>query len=163
MNQQQFDQIVESRIEKIRDVLVSKGKEYADDTDRMMNFKSGAAMQGITPLQCLRGYMTKHITSLYNLLQSPDNVAPAVWDEKIGDSINYLILLEALLQDGGKQQDKLLQHIVNWLRTFGSMHHDRIQIPGYTSHDILLCLRSDPRFDCANGFWYDKQSTCSVS
>lgn len=95
----QFDKIVEHRIEEIRRVLVSKGQEYANDRDRMLNFKTGAAIQGVTPIECLRGYMTKHVSSVYNMLQYPDKFTPEQWEEKIGDTINYLILLEALLKE----------------------------------------------------------------
>lgn len=99
MNQEQFDAVVEQRLQKIRGVLISKGKEYADGSDRLINFKLGAQIQGVSPIECLRGYMTKHIASVYTSLKSPNDVASAVWDEKIGDTINYLILLEALLQE----------------------------------------------------------------
>lgn len=99
MTQAEFDDIVESRITKIRQVLTSKGIEYAAGEDRMHNFKAGAAFQGISPVQCLRGYLTKHVVSIYAMLDCPEVYRSEVWEEKIGDAINYLILLEALLTE----------------------------------------------------------------
>lgn len=99
MIQQEFDKIVDARIEKIRSVLKSKGTEYSSDADRLENFKNCAKMEGGTPVESLRGFWVKHLDSLLRMLRDPQQYTEAQWDEKIGDSITYHILLEALLTE----------------------------------------------------------------
>mgnify|MGYP007071590671 CR=1 FL=1 len=101
MNVETFNQIVEKRIEKTRELLVRKGKQYAADGDRLTNFKSGAAFQGNTPEQCWLGYVTKHLTSLSILVRS-NSKDKAAYDEVIGDVIVYMHLLEGLVLEHGE-------------------------------------------------------------
>jgi len=96
MNSEQFNTILEQRIEKIRATLAGKAKEYAIG-DRLYNFKRAAELQRSTPEKALLGMMTKHLVSVLDLIEGSQNVTGYMINEKIGDSINYLILLEALL------------------------------------------------------------------
>lgn len=113
MNEKDFGKVVESRIDKIRSVLGAKAKEYASDTDRLHNFKKGAAMFGCTPeTHCLM-LASKHSISIADMVAALDKPslsdainaalqpgdAIAKWEEKIGDAINYLILLEGLVKE----------------------------------------------------------------
>ena len=48
------------------------------------------------------GMMAKHTVSVYDLANDVDKGADIpleMWDEKIGDSINYLLLLNALVRE----------------------------------------------------------------
>ena len=50
--------------------------------------------------------MCKHTVSVYDLIRENErgkNIPEALWEEKIGDSINYLLLLTALLHDKNKE------------------------------------------------------------
>jgi len=98
MNNEQFNQVVENRIDQIRKVLVNKAAEYASDTDRLHNFKVAARIDvvPVTPEQALLGMWRKHLVSILDMIASKTTPSAALRDEKIGDSINYLILLEAL-------------------------------------------------------------------
>lgn len=101
MNDCDFENILEGRIVKIRSILKAKATEYARG-DRLSNFKKAAALENCTPETALVGMMTKHIIALYDFVQDleADHIASiAQWDEKIGDTINYLILLEGLVRD----------------------------------------------------------------
>jgi hypothetical protein len=91
---EEFAPVLENRIAKIREVLADKGKEYTRD-DRLSNFKKAALAQGITPEKALRGMWFKHIISISDLIDDLDHTIPPyeLWDEKITDAINYLILL----------------------------------------------------------------------
>lgn len=101
MTHQDFDLLLESRICKTKSVLASKASEYAT-TDRLHNFKRSGKISNRTPEQALMGMWTKHVTSLFDIV---DDIAAgklasvAMVDEKIGDTINYLILLEALIAE----------------------------------------------------------------
>lgn len=96
MTQAEFDIIVEERIAKIRKILKSKGDEYATE-DRMYNFKRTAQVLDCTPQRALLGFLAKHWVSVMDIIEGKSLTI----DEKIGDCINYLILLEALLHDVG--------------------------------------------------------------
>lgn len=97
----------------MRKVLASKNKEYASDSDKLHNFKRAADMLRCTPEKALIGMATKHIISILDIVDKiehyyntiPDvkpseiNTPISMIEEKIGDAINYLILLEALLKE----------------------------------------------------------------
>lgn len=100
MKSEWFDEVVEERIQTIRKSLLTKSKEYARDGERLHNFKAGGSILRTAPETALLGYMTKQFASIVDLVKDVESgaVAPlGVWNEKIGDSINYLILLEALV------------------------------------------------------------------
>lgn len=93
-----FNKIVDQRVEKIKATLITKAKEYANDLDRLHNFNRGAQISGQIREKVLNGFMLKHQISLLDILDNMEkgiNPTREVIDEKIGDIINYLILLEA--------------------------------------------------------------------
>lgn len=101
MTTQEFEQVIENRIDTCKSTLCNKAKEYATE-DRLHNFKVAAELQSCTPITALAGMMAKHTVSVYDLIQKQEQgfvVSREMWDEKIGDSINYLILLSALVQE----------------------------------------------------------------
>lgn len=95
MDHETFEKIFETTVDTSREVLLNKAREYATDSDRLHNFKKGANLIGGTPEQALWGFLTKHLVSLSDMVYSPKQYTAAQWEEKIGDSINYLILLKA--------------------------------------------------------------------
>lgn len=64
MNRTTFDKLVGDTVKATADLMVSKGAEYAGDSDRLINFKRNAEKQGTTPLQIWKQYIGKHIDSL---------------------------------------------------------------------------------------------------
>lgn len=101
MNTQKFDNIIEQRLKKCQTVLCKKAVEYATD-DRLHNFKVAAKLQNCTPEKALAGMMCKHTVSVYDLINDLENgkcAAREMWEEKIGDSLNYLLLLTAMLEE----------------------------------------------------------------
>lgn len=102
MEAKRFNEILEERVQKTLTVLAQKAVEYAPGMDRLHNFKRAARMTGETPLQVCLGFMVKHLVSVFDIVDGLANsvvVRTAMVDEKIGDSINYLILLEALIRE----------------------------------------------------------------
>lgn len=93
-----FYDIFEDQIERCRNVLGVKAEEYATE-DRLHNFKQAANLQGISATKALGGMMSKHTISIYDMIKSGEKYSESMWNEKIGDSINYLILLRALIED----------------------------------------------------------------
>lgn len=102
MNKEEFEKVITGRIAKCFDVLADKAEEYAT-SDRLHNFKVAAQLQGVTAIAALGGMMAKHTVSIYDLIndfESGKDVPCELWDEKIGDHINYLLLLTALIEEG---------------------------------------------------------------
>ena len=98
MNVKEFNEIVAAQIKKSTDVLCVKANEYATE-DRLHNFKVAAELQGCTPRQALAGMMAKHSVSVYDLCVSEKIASQEMWDEKITDHINYLLLLRAVVEE----------------------------------------------------------------
>lgn len=101
MKYDRFNEVLETTIKKCIDTLSVKADEYATE-DRLHNFKVAAEIQNCTPITALAGMMAKHTVSVYDLIKKQEQgyvVSREMWDEKIGDSINYLILLSALVQE----------------------------------------------------------------
>lgn len=102
MKAEKFESIVNTMLEHCRSTLLAKAKEYATE-DRLHNFKQSAHMQQITPEQALGGMMSKHTISVYDMISETDRPGESfpleLWDEKIGDHINYLLLLRALVEE----------------------------------------------------------------
>lgn len=99
MTYQDFNNLVEEQFGICRAILETKGKEYAPDcTDRLSAFKSAAHLLHRSPLQALGGQMSKHTISLFELIEL-NSRDEELWLEKITDSMNYLLLLKALIQD----------------------------------------------------------------
>lgn len=99
MTTQDFDKLVERRVELIKSVLKSKAGEYASLGDRLHNFNRAADMLGTTKEKALVGMWTKHIVSVLDIVDSGSTPRKELIDEKIGDLINYAILLEACYMD----------------------------------------------------------------
>ena len=97
-----FDNIVETQLQTCKEVLVGKAEEYATE-DRLHNFRAAAALTGQTMEQTLAGMMLKHTVSIYDMCGGSERAAEGysmeMWDEKITDHINYLILLRAIVED----------------------------------------------------------------
>ena len=103
MNQQHFQAVVESRIERTLELLGVKGKEYARGGDRLSNFKRAASIKRETVEKAWLGIWSKHLVSILDMIddvQAGCSPAPfAQWQEKIGDTIVYMILLEAIEEE----------------------------------------------------------------
>jgi hypothetical protein len=102
MNDGEFDTLLHDRLDSIISVLSRKRDEYQRGEDYLHAFKRGATLYRETPERYCLNLLGKHFISLIDLVQDLDSgkvANPAVWDEKIGDVINYLILLEALTHE----------------------------------------------------------------
>jgi len=98
----EFDEIVKNRLKLIKEILLKKRAEYAPGgKDRLHNFKRAAAMLGTTQEQALVGMWAKHVVSILDICDGQPAGREMI-DEKIGDAINYLILLEAALKEEPK-------------------------------------------------------------
>jgi len=102
MTHEEFEKVFEARIALCRSVLIEKNAEYARGGDKLSNFKKASGRLGSTPESALLGMETKHSISIVDLIQDLErgqHHSMAIWEEKIGDELNYLLLLRALLSE----------------------------------------------------------------
>jgi hypothetical protein len=117
MKADDFKKVLQERMNKTWGILALKAKEYASDSDRLHNFKRAAAMQNITPEKALIGMFAKHMVSIMDMVDDLDldrHNRMETWDEKLGDAINYLALLEGLIVE---------RHNVNFDRSVQDASH----------------------------------------
>jgi hypothetical protein len=82
-----------------------KGKHYAGgDEDRLKNFKLAgevfaAASCKDKPKVVLWGYLLKHLTSIHYMCRMNKRISRADWDEKLVDAMNYLFLLNCMVDE----------------------------------------------------------------
>lgn len=94
-----FNEMLAERLNKISTVLGNKSKEYAIDGDRLHNFRLAARTTGQDMKRALWGMAMKHFVSVMDMVESKLALSEYMIDEKIGDSINYLILLESVMRE----------------------------------------------------------------
>jgi hypothetical protein len=109
MTREDFSNRVEKRIDLVRQTLLTKHKEYAADDNVFRNFDEAAGGLSLhsTSAEVLWSYMTKHLVSIKDIVSDNVPVTNGIVSEKIGDVINYLILLEAMLNERGERHCKL--------------------------------------------------------
>lgn len=96
MIQSEFDTVLQHRIDHIKDTLAAKSKGYSTGGDKLHNFRTAARLKGETMEKALEGMRVKHDVSIMDMINNPGSVTEAMIDEKIGDRINYDILLAAV-------------------------------------------------------------------
>ena len=109
MNSLAFSKLVARRLELIQKTLDFKGKEYSTTDDKLHNFNKAARMSNQSREKALKGMLLKHEVSISDIIdrtETYDFPSREVIDEKIGDIINYYILLEACLVERIKDTDE---------------------------------------------------------
>jgi len=101
MNQTQFEKLVESTLQSCRNLLITKGFEYAGRIDRLANFKRGANLTRCTPLQVALIYLSKHYDALATYIEDSASGRGRARSEpiegRLDDLINYCLLMKALI------------------------------------------------------------------
>ena len=101
-----FDKVVTDQLARSELLLTSKGHEYAEkaeagtEVDRLEHFKKAAVLQGETTEQATFGMLAKHLVSIADMVGARKVYPQETWDEKITDSINYLLILRAVVAEG---------------------------------------------------------------
>ena len=101
MTTKELEVVFEEQVQRCREVLLQKGREYTpDEEDRFSSFKTAASLQHTTSANALLGMLSKHIVSLYDMSYvGTERFDMAAWDEKITDALNYLFILTAILKE----------------------------------------------------------------
>jgi hypothetical protein len=114
MDQKDFERAAKELMDHCWQTLVVKGADYAKNGDRLHNFKAAARRRGIHPVEALTGMKLKHEISIEDICRDVVGSAgvPASDKllEKIGDDINYNILLYTLLVEMRYEAGVAMRH-----------------------------------------------------
>ena len=111
MTQKEFNDVVVSQTERCKSLLTAKGCEYAPkaakgtSADRLAHFKKAAVVMNSTPKAALMGMLSKHLISVSDMCTDDKRFPKEQWDEKITDSINYLLILRAIVEEETHEED----------------------------------------------------------
>lgn len=101
MTSEEFMKSVSARLDSVVFTLTGKADEYARG-DRLSNFFQIAQLTRVTPERALTQLVAKHIVALYDFIGDLDEgkmQSAERWNEKIGDIIAYMVLLDAMLTE----------------------------------------------------------------
>lgn len=142
MTREEFSKRVEKRIDLVRQTLLTKHKEYAKDDNVFRNFDEAAGGLSLhsTSAEVLWSYMTKHLVSIKDIVSDNVPVDNAVVSEKIGDVINYLILLEAMLNEKSERHCKLKEAYAKHKQYNKSIDRLSMWTSDYTKNTDMLGL-----------------------
>lgn len=133
MQNDQFNDVIETTLDNAKRTLTRKSEGYSTEEDRLHNFRTGAALNGITMEQVCWGMATKHIISIRDMVMSGETYDADIWDEKLGDAINYLALLKAITAEASTPSDESLAALREKLT--GSRHPSDEVVEITVTHD----------------------------
>ena len=98
----EFDSVVSKTLIDIRNLLITKGKEYRRNGNVYHNFEQGAAMTGMSREKVLDGFLLKHEISINDMTNDLENGILPTRDkveEKFNDNLIYLLIKKAMILD----------------------------------------------------------------
>jgi hypothetical protein len=112
--------LTDARFKKCKELMIgSKNVEYSRGGDKLHNFKKAGRIDSESPERALWGMFKKHLVSVQDIVNDIENEyrrldpdsyiklpEPLILAEKITDSINYFVLLEALITERIQAQNK---------------------------------------------------------
>lgn len=108
MTDKAFEYQVEQTLDRIKELIIVKGKEYRRNNNPFHNFEQGALRKGVTRERILDGMLLKHEISIDDIIDDLDkNILPskATVEEKFTDKLIYTIIQKISILDKIDQQD----------------------------------------------------------
>lgn len=100
MNRKEFEAIMREQFGLCEKLMLRKSDEYTEGSeDKLIAFRRAAALLDTTPQDALIGMLTKHLVSVADMCKSGKDYPAEQWDEKITDTINYMLLLRAIVTE----------------------------------------------------------------
>lgn len=102
MSREDFNNLVDTIVQRSLTILVNKSTEYSVGEDAFKSFKNGLSISLHTDAEkYLWELMTKHLQSIKDIVADIDKTISnqKLIDEKFGDAHNYLFLLEGLISE----------------------------------------------------------------
>jgi hypothetical protein len=114
MNQSEFNTELDAVIKRIIDVLERKRAEYSTASDRLIYFKTATSGLSLSTTPEVHAWelLVKHLICVRDIISDVDKGYEG-WpkreyvDEKFGDAINYLILIEMLIKERIKEYEQI--------------------------------------------------------
>lgn len=109
MKQEQFQTVIGQMVSVCTKTLAHKNAEYNRGEDRLNSFKDAAAIDDESPARALWGMYKKHLISVRDIVADTNagrRNRREVVQEKIKDSIVYHLLLWALLEEFGFEEEE---------------------------------------------------------
>ena len=105
MNQKEFNEVIVRQTDHCKSMLVAKGAVKNTAVDRLAHFKKAAVVMNTTPKAALMGMLSKHLISVSDMCMDERKYSKEQWDEKITDSINYFLILRAIVEEELNEED----------------------------------------------------------
>lgn len=104
MTPKQFDLLVDTTLAHCRELLNSKGANYAPGDDRFHNFRVASNItteeRAFTPAMACLGMWRKQLVSLIDMIETrPSYLSQVRLNEVIDDLINYMLLTKGMLYE----------------------------------------------------------------
>ena len=99
MTRDDFNKLVEMTFSECREILLARERIYSSGMDRLGNFKRAGDVFDVTPSGALVGMWLKQLVSILDHVDESIRLTKSELNEKIHDSINYLILLKAIEEE----------------------------------------------------------------
>ena len=101
MNQKEFNEVIVRQTDHCKSMLAVKNTAV----DRLAHFKKAAVVMNTTPKAALMGMLSKHLISVSDMCMGEQQYSKEQWDEKITDSINYFLILRAIVEEELNEED----------------------------------------------------------
>ncbi len=113
MTFEEFDRLTEARLEAVRLMRDTKGKEYtAGSRDRLANFKRSALKSNVSVFQAWHVLFDKHLGSIESFVKCEQTFSDESMRSRITDCITYLLLFEGLISDKEASEGTVLPYKV---------------------------------------------------
>jgi len=117
MTEQRFDELVNTTLEHLRDLLVVKGVEYRRNNNVFHNFDEGSKRSGLIREKVLDGFLLKHEISIADMTNDlVEGKLPKIEtvEEKFGDNLIYLLIKKASIIDRIDEYNLEQEHQKYW-------------------------------------------------
>lgn len=107
--EEDFENSIAKTLAEIKDLLLSKGKEYRRDNNPFHNFERGAVITGKSREEVLQGFLLKHIISVEDMRNDlVKGVYPSI--EKVHEKYNDILVYFLI------EKTMLLENVVTYTR-----------------------------------------------
>ena len=107
-----FNKVIEEQLLTCKNILCQKGLEYTPNAiaetsaDRLAAFKKAATIIEGKQTEALIGMLSMHLESISDMCVDGREYSVERWTEKITDSINYLLILRAMIEEERRFKDE---------------------------------------------------------
>lgn len=102
MDAEAFEHLVDDQLDRCKKVLCDKNLEYADQGDRLSNFRQPSSLMNMHPAEVAFCYDAKHLASIQKIVHEMSGgklPTKELWLEKITDYLNYGLLMHACVME----------------------------------------------------------------